>query len=400
MFGFKSLAGVCLFAGLLLMPSPVLSRSIPRRDAREGVLDAEAIAIVSHQSQDDYKIEEVFLGAGEPGDLLHIPGFKLFTMEPYGPDLTEPISPETRILLFLQRKKDDLKSWEPTAYGYCFFWVQDPGTMFRLRNIAKQALDLRQQFEQAASISDPQQRVEALYPFLLDNGLSFFQHTKAALSKDGTVAGDYIADRLESMTFDQRSMVIRVECSYGGKKLHAALLHHLQIEQGLWDKYVTGLGEDPRTSNAQWYDSPESIRYVDPEIAYALGALRYFHERGDLAVFRSIALWACKRDLAGVCSYALGAFREMPDAANLPVIAALWKESQVHPEYYGETFRYDVGGALITHRFREAIPQLVQFLSADFVWSDDVNKSLASIVGRDLGRDPKAWLEWYNRQQP
>jgi len=68
------------------MPGSVLSRLIPRRDAREGVLDAERIAIVSHQSQDDYKIEEVFLGAGEPGDLLHIPGFKLFTMQQYGPD--------------------------------------------------------------------------------------------------------------------------------------------------------------------------------------------------------------------------------------------------------------------------------------------------------------------------
>ena len=48
----------------------------------------------------------------------------------------------------------------------------------------------------------------------------------------------------------------------------------------------------------------------------------------------------------------------------------------------------------------EAIPQLVQFLDDDFIWSDQVNESLASIVGYDLGEDPKAWLEWYRRRQP
>jgi hypothetical protein len=195
-------------------------------------------------------------------------------------------------------------------------------------------------------------------------------------------------------------MLIRVECSYGGDKLHAAVLHHVQIEQDLWDKYVDAHGEDPRTSNARWYGSPESIRNVDTEIAYALGGLISFQDRADLVVIRSTALWARKRDLGRICSYALGAFRDMPEPANLPVIEALWKEFQVHPEFFSSSFRIDVGGALITHRFREAIPQLVQFLDDDFVWSDQVNKSLASIVGYDLGRNPKAWLDWYSRHQP
>jgi len=396
----KWLGRVCLFAGLLLMPGPLLSRLIPRRDAREGVLDAELVAIVSHQTQDDYEIEEVFLGVGERGDPLHIPGFRLFTVQQYGPDIFEPISWQTRILLFLQRKKDDSKSWEPTARGYCFFWVQDSGGVFQLRNIARQAVDLRQQFEQAVRVPDPQHRVEVLYPFLWDNGSSFFQHTREELLKEGTVAGDYIADRLESMTLDQRSMLIRLEGKYGGDKLHAALVHHLQTEQALWDDYVNAHGEDPRTSNALWYGSPEAIRYADADMAYTLAGLLNFRDRADLLVIRPLALWARQRDLEGICSYALAAFRDMPERASLPVIEALWKESQVHPEYFGNTFRYDVGGALITHRFREAIPQLVQFLDDDFIWSDQVNKSLSSIVGYNLGRDPKAWLEWYSRHQP
>ena len=86
----KWLGRVCLFAGLLLMPGSVLARLIPDRHAREGVLDAELIAIVNHQTQDDYEIEDVLLGAGVPGDSLHIPGFKLVTLQQYGPDITEP----------------------------------------------------------------------------------------------------------------------------------------------------------------------------------------------------------------------------------------------------------------------------------------------------------------------
>ena len=394
------LCHVCLFAGLLLTPGSVFSRLILRRDARQGVLDAELVAIVNHLTEDEYEIEEVLLGAGEPGDSLRIPGFKLFTMQQYGPDVIEPISRQTRILLFLQHQQGDLKSWEPTHRDYCFFWVQNPADVFQLQNIAQQAVDLRRRFEQAVSVPDPQHRVEVLYPFLWDYGASFFLHTREEFLKVGTIAGDYIADRLESMPFEQRSMLLRLERgTYGSDKLHSALLRHLQVEQELWDGYVNGDGEDPRTSNALWYGSPEAIRYVDPEISYALAGLTRFRYRADLPVIRPVALWAAKRELGGICSYALGAFQEMPERANLPVIEAIWKQSQVHPQYFGESFRTDVGGALITHKFREAIPQLVQFLG-DFIWANRVNESLTSIVGCNLGRDPKAWLEWYSRHQP
>ena len=390
---------IFLLAGLVLIPSSVLGRLIPRRDAREGVLDAELVAIVNHRAQDDYEIDEVFLGHGEPGDSLRVPGFKLFAVQRYGPDITEPISQQTRILLFLQRKKGDFESWEPADRGYCFFWVQDPGGVFQLRSIAQRAVDLRRQFEQAVRIPDPQQRVEALYPFLWDYGASFFQHTREELLEAGPVAGDYIADRLESMTFDQRATLIRLGCTYGSDELHSALLRHIQIEQDLWDGYVNGHAEDPRTSDALWYGSPEAIRYADSEIAYTLAGLMSFRDRGDLPAIRAVALWASERGLGGISSYALAAFRDMPDSANLPVIDALWKESQVHPEYFGDSFRLDVGGALIAHRFREAIPQLVQFLG-DFLWANRVNESLTSIVGCNLGQDRKAWLEWYTRVQP
>lgn len=399
-FRSKSLVRVCLVATLLLMPGSVLGKLIPLRDAREGVLDAQLVAIVSHQTQDDYEIQEVFLGDGKPGDSLHIPGFKLITLQPLGPDIIEPISPQTRILIFLKRKKDDLNSWEPTAWGYCFFWVQDPGRVSQLRNIAQQAVQLRRQFEQAASIPDPQVRVEDLYPFLWDHGASFLEHTKEELLKAGPVAGDYIADRLESMTFSQRSSLIRVRCPCVGEKLHSALLRHLQIEQNLWDDYVKAHGADPRSSNALYLGSPEAVRDADSDMAYTIKGVGNYRDRADPPVIRRLALWAAQRDLSGICSYALGTFRDMPEPANLPVIAALWKESQVHPEYFNDTYHYDVGGALITHRFREAIPQLVEFLDSGFVWSNQVHESLTAIVGRDLGYDPKAWLEWYSRPRP
>ena len=41
-----------------------------------------------------------------------------------GPNIVEPITANTRILLFLQHKKDRSAEWEPTYFSDSFFWVQ------------------------------------------------------------------------------------------------------------------------------------------------------------------------------------------------------------------------------------------------------------------------------------
>ena len=190
-------------AGLLaslLSGEAVSGRIVPRRDARQGVLDAQLVVIVSQRAGEEYQIEEVFWGDARVGDSLLLPDFRLATKQGFSPDLIDPISANTRILLFLRHKAGGSNTWEPTDHGYCYFWAQEPGRVFELRAIAQQAVGLRKRWEDAASIPDPQKRVEALWPFLrlMEYGPEFFRRTREELRRIGPVAGDYFAEHFYS----------------------------------------------------------------------------------------------------------------------------------------------------------------------------------------------------------
>src|SRR5690348_10354693 len=98
--------GLLLLLCLVLATSEVLGKLVASRDPRNGVLDAELVVIVSHVAVDGFQVQEVFLGNANNGDSIELPGFRLFTPQREGPDIVEPITANTRILLFLRHKKD------------------------------------------------------------------------------------------------------------------------------------------------------------------------------------------------------------------------------------------------------------------------------------------------------
>src|SRR5262249_18416229 len=146
------------------------------------------------------------------GSAIKLPGFRLYTIQEYGPELVEPMTPDTRILLFLRSKKD---GWEVTHYGYCFFWRQEPEKVKELREMADKAVSLRRSWEAARDTPDQQLRVEALWPYLWGQGVSFLQHTERELQKIGSRAGDYIAQQLEAMSHSQRMTILPNLGAYG-----------------------------------------------------------------------------------------------------------------------------------------------------------------------------------------
>src|SRR5687768_16308062 len=89
---FSTICG-CLLLLLLCMESS--ARLVPPRDPREGVLDASLVSIVRPETVDCFRIEEVFLGDQSAGDLINLPGFKLYTIQEHGPELVEPMTPDT-----------------------------------------------------------------------------------------------------------------------------------------------------------------------------------------------------------------------------------------------------------------------------------------------------------------
>jgi len=389
-----TLVGILGVALLLLSGAGSYARIVPPRDPRDGILDASLVAIVKQAGPDTFEIQEVFLGDAEVGDSIELPGFRLYTVQMYGPEKVEPIAPDTRVLVFLRRGEQDPTKWEVTRHGYCFFWVHDPGQVDRLRKMARDAVSLRRSWERARDIPDEGRRVEALWPYLWDHGVSFLRHTRDELAKTGAVAGDYIAERLTSMSHGERMTLMPDSARLGGERLHAALVQHLLAQQKLYEDLLARRGPGARDLIEDWDTAPDEIRNIWGELFYGLGGLAGFKDRGDLPYVRELASWAIKHRLKPTCVSALHAFRDMPDRANVPVIEAIWKEFSTRP-YEGNALNpFDVTRSLRTHKFPETVPVLAELLGEEHA-GREARSFLAEIVGRDLGAEPQAWLDWY-----
>lgn len=389
---------ILVFLIILLASLDTQGKLIPQRDPRAGVLDASLVAIVKQQTKDQFQIEEVFLGESNPEDIIQLSGFRLFTYQNYGPDIVEPISPDTRILLFLQHKKDDMNAWEVTAYGYCFFWVHNLDKVNDLRKMATDTVALRKSWEAARDIPDGRMRVEALWPYLWNNDRYFQRQTKAELEKTESVAGDYIAQQFELMDFGQHATLVRDLGKYGSSYAHDVLLMHLKKMQQDYEKFLAKKGPDAKKLIEEWSNAPNEIKDIYGELFYGAEGLSTFKNPADLPYIRQLAQWAIKYRFKQVCDAALRAFQEMPEKDNLPVIDAIWSEYSVRQWEGNRMSSHEVVEALGTHKYPETVPILAPFLKDSFM-GEAAHEALTEIVGKDLGKKPQAWLDWYATQK-
>jgi len=218
------------------------------------------------------------------------------------------------------------------------------------------------------------------------------------LEKTGAVAGDYIAERLGKLSHGERMTLLPNLGRYGGAKLHKVLHSHLTNLKTRYGEFVKQRGTDKAPPIDDWNNLPEEIKNIWGELYYGLTGLASFKDRRDLPFIRNLALWATKNRFKQTCDAALRAFRNMPDKANLPVIDAIWKEFSARQYKGNEMSPYDVTRALRTHRFPETVPVLVKLLGEKEAGSE-AQAFLSEIVGKNLGPDPKTWLDWYRMQK-
>ena len=385
-----------IFAVLLVLLSArwAFARLVPPRDAKEGVLDATLVVIVSKEGKDVFRTEEVLLGQRKPGDSIRLPGFRLYTIQMYGPEKVELITERTRILLFLKPKEKNPDAFEVTSHGYCFFWVHEPEKITDLRRVGNKALELRNSWEKARDIQDERKRVEALWAYLWNHGVSFFRHTQRELQETGTAAGDYIAERLPDMSHGHRMSLLPELGAYGSKQLHTFLIGHLKQQRQIYETFLRKHGFDSKGLIEDWNKVPSEIKNVYGELYYGLAGLASFRDRKDLEFIRELALWAADHRFKQTCDAALGAFRNMPDKANLPVIDSIWKEFSTKPYKGNALSPFDVTRALRSHKFPDTVPVLAQLLGNDKA-GNEARAFLTEIVGEDFGSDMNAWMKWY-----
>jgi hypothetical protein len=380
---------------LLLSSTVSLAKLVPAGDYRNGILDAELVVIVSQESPGNFRVEEAFLGSGNNGDAIELPGFRLFTEQECGPDIVEPVTSDTRILLFLRHKKDRPAAWEPTYFGYSFFWVQNPEQVSQLRNTAEEAVALRRRWEEAANTPDLRRRVQALWPFLSmkDYGVDIREHTELALQKIPPISGDYFAERFDEMPRLDRIDLFSYAGLYGGEKLHQKLINHIKAQQHLYEGFVSTYNLDKHNALASWNTIPDPVKDSSGDIYYGLAGLASFQRRDDLPMIREIARWAVEYGLEQTCAAALNAFRTVPEKQNLPVIALIWQSFPLVRDG-NASFYIDVIRALSTHKYAQTIPLLAPFVTDGFAGTE-VQAALTTIVGQDLGGTPEPWMAWY-----
>jgi hypothetical protein len=238
-----------------------------------------------------FKIEEVFLGDKKKGDVIDVGDIQLETTQEYGPPVVEPITSDTRLLLFLQRKKEPATQWESTYYQQSF-WVQKSQDSNLLRKAAERAVTVKQQWLAAANLSDLTLRVAALWPFLnlREYGVRFFRRTQLELQKAKPASGIHFAEQFDAMSHNDRMLMLADAGLYGSEQLHTKLKTHLNKLRTRFEEFVQQSGKGARDIN--WNAVPQDIEDANGELYYGLAGLAEFMDRTDLPYIRDAGAWA------------------------------------------------------------------------------------------------------------
>ena len=374
------------------------------------------------QSRDAFQVDEGFLGDIGKGQTLLLPGFSLVVWDESTiiccSERIEPIQSNTRILVFLKpastvpAHQQRYGEWAVAGLGNCYFWSHDPGDIAPLREKAEQALVLRSSWEAARNLPDKQRRVEALWPYLWDHNDCCYKQTEATLQEIGAVAGDYIAGRLEGMSYRQKDVFLCNFAEYGSDRLHAELILELKRQQQQFEVMLRSHGAatrdeiDPPGRNHYYPPRPENadadrISGISGVLYQGFIGLGRFRDRNDLPFIREAAVWGLKYRFRQPDDAALAAFTLMPDRQNLPLIESIWKQYSSRQFAGNKIQAYEIIQALSAHRFPEAIPLMARFVNAGFM-QDVARQFLAEMTGVNLGGNERGWRDWYesHRREP
>src|SRR5215831_17302571 len=362
-------------------------------------------------------VEKVILGQSSPGARVD---FTTFIDLTFIADCDRTMSAEQPChdvkgssgVVFLHRNKPD--SWEVTGEGSGLKWlygervlgyyqIMNPGpyglTQDRqakipqdLDRLISAAIEKRGRYLAALNNSDPQKRIEGLRPFLADSqNWLYWREAVQSLAATGPVAGKTLRE-LAAQPGDRRSTLV-------------AAMGETRDPDCV--PFLNGLIEKARPTLSDYrFNStmPEQRRTLN-EWQTALCALAKINSpKAHSVLLESMSEWQSAEEFygpqAGVCiQQGLNNFPRAEDVAYFQRVYSLY------PHWYawersGQWLSWWAMGFLEYHKFKEAIPLLVQQLDhPDATTRDQAVRLLREIVGADLGKSKEPWMSWYNQNQ-
>jgi len=399
---------------VLCIAAPALAETAPRQDPNDAVFTATAVVIVAPDKPDTFTIERSYRGDLAIGSKIELPKFKLITYGLLQEPHVQPLTDDTRILMFLRPDAKNPAVLEITDWGYAYF-TRDVAKIDELEAIAKRAIALHKKWQDARDLPDRQDRVEALFPYLLEWRPDARQHrhtdrscrtlTLAELAKLNPASGDYLATRLATVSPRDREHLLQDISELPSPAAHGAAI--VSVDRAL-ERFSTYLADhNLKTLDARknWLDLPEQLQDDYAIAYYGLAAVASFKDPTDLPYFRRLVSLLVANNFDGPLEMCLRAMAANPVAENVPVLVSIWEGyGPIWQDFKARNFSVTnapsvpiaLARASSAHKDRRLIPVLLEMLDNP-IGRDFSLSSLRELTGKDFRTDAE-WRAWYAPQ--
>lgn len=373
-------------------------------------------------------IDRVFYGDARPGDRIAVTRVLDLSLVTYD-DFFRPCDPARRaawrppkewrnvrgepVVLFLE--KDEQGAWRPAGWGSGVKWLVDgqvfgymqlmnpgpysllPDTEAKhaddLYQAIRQGLEKRARYESILASPDVRRKIEGLLTFLPPGGKDdYFYEALRRLADLGPPAGA----ALRALAQREDNYIRRTVLEEIGRAKDPDSLPYLASVIARAQPLIRG-------GTYRWVKATAAERRMIDEWQVAVCSTYEIGGEQALPLLReAMADAVLLEDPYGALGCAESGLKAHPSVEDLPVF---FRNYEHYPRWYRwpaapKWASWSAVGFLARHKFPESVPLLAEQLDhPDLTTPDFVHSTLVEIVGRDLGRDKQAWLDWYAQRQ-